>query len=79
MPHSVKYLLEIYEDTIHILLMLWVLFVEDSQVEYLLCDGPPCSKTSLLFCNDIFRLWLSVLKMLFNMTLLGWLNRLMVL
>ena len=79
MPHSVKNLLEINEDPIHILLMLWVLFVEDSQVEYLLRDAPPCSETNLPFCNDIFRLWLNVVKMFFNMAFLKWLKRLMVL
>ena len=37
-------------------LILEILFFDASQVEYLLY-GSSCSETSLLFCNDIFRMW----------------------
>ena len=53
LPHSAKNLFLIYEDLIQILLILLLLFVEDSQVEYLLCGAPSCCETSLLFCNDL--------------------------
>ena len=54
MAYSVKRLLKIYEEIIQILLILYALFVEDSHIEYLLCDAPSCPETSLLFFNDLF-------------------------
>ena len=57
MLYPVKGLLEIYEDIVEILLMLLVFLAEDPEIEYLFCGAPP-SETSLLFCNDLFFLWL---------------------
>ena len=77
MPYPVKGLFEVYEDMVEILLMLQVFLAEDPEIEYLFCGAPSGSETCLLFCNDRFCLWL--FRMIFNMTLLGWLIRLMVL
>ena len=51
-------LLEVYEDMVKILLMLQLLLVEDPEIEYLFCSAPSGSETCLLFCNDLFCLWL---------------------
>ena len=40
---------EIYEDMVQILLMLKVLFTQDSEVEYLFCGTSPGSEHSLFF------------------------------
>ena len=50
MPYPVKYFFEIYEDMVQILLMLKVLFTQDSEVEYLFCGTEP----SLFFSNNLF-------------------------
>ena len=42
-------IVEIYEDTVRILLMLKVLFTQDSEVEDLFCSASPCSEPSLFF------------------------------
>ena len=47
---TVKGLLEVYEDMVEILLMLQVFLAED--------PDPSGSETRLLFCNDLFWLWL---------------------
>ena len=38
--------------------MLQVFLAEDPEIEYLFCGVPSGSETCLLFCNDIFCLWL---------------------
>ena len=38
--------------------MLQVFLTEDPETEYLFCGAPSRSKTSLLFRNDLFCLWL---------------------
>ena len=38
--------------------MLQVFLAEDPEIEHLLCGAPSRSETSLLFCNDLFSLWL---------------------
>ena len=38
--HSLSNLLKIYEDMVHVLLMLQVLLTEDPLIEYLLCGAP---------------------------------------
>ena len=53
-----KAFLEVYEDMIEILLMLQVFLAEDPEIEYLFCGAPSGSETCLLFCNDLFYLWL---------------------
>ena len=58
MPYPVKGLLEVYEDMAEILLMLQAFLVEDPEVEYLFCGALSGSETCLLFCNDLFCLWL---------------------
>ena len=70
MPYSVKGFFEINEDMVRILLMLEVLFTQDSKVEDLLCSAssglnPVCSSAI------ISSAWgLSVFKMTFSLTLL---------
>ena len=58
MPYPVKSLLEVYEDMVKILLMLQVLLAEDPEIEFLFCGAPSGYETCLLFCNDLFCLWL---------------------
>ena len=58
MPYPVKGLLEVYEDMAEILLMLQVFLAEDPEIEYFFCGAPSSSETCLLFCNDLFCLWL---------------------
>ena len=48
MPYSVKGLFEINEDMVQILLMLEVLFTQDSKVEDLFCGASSGSEPSLL-------------------------------
>ena len=57
MPNSANRLLRMCEDMIQILLLLKVLFVEDSQVEYLLCGAHFCSEIGLRFFNDLPCMW----------------------
>ena len=69
MPYSVKGLLEVFEDMVEILLMLQVFLAEDPEIEYLFCGAPYGSKTCLLFCNDLFCLWLeSVYDLVLDLT-----------
>ena len=48
---------EIYEDMVQILLMLTVLFTQDSEVEDLFYGAFPGSEPGLFF-NNLFRLWI---------------------
>ena len=56
MPYSVKGYFEINEDMVQILLMLEVLFTQDSKVEDLFCGASASSEPSLFFSNYFFRL-----------------------
>ena len=56
MPYPVKGLLEVYENMV--LLMLQVLLAEHPENKYLFCGAPSGSETCLLFCKDLFCLWL---------------------
>ena len=56
MPYSVKGLFEISEDMVQILLMLEVLFTQDSKIEDLICGAPFGSEPSLFFSNYFFSL-----------------------
>ena len=38
--------------------MLQVFLAEDPEIEYLFCGAPSGSEACLLFCNDLFCLWL---------------------
>ena len=53
-----KAFLKVYEDKVEILLMLQIFLTEDPEIEYLFCGAPSGSETRLLFCNDLFCLWL---------------------
>ena len=70
MPYSVKGFFEIDEDMVQILLVLEVLFTQDSEVEDLFCGASSGSEPSLFF-RIISSAWgLSLFKMTFSMTLL---------
>ena len=56
MPYSVKGFFEIDEDMIQILLVLEVLFKQDSEVEDLFCGASSGSKPSLFFSYYLFSL-----------------------
>ena len=56
MSHSVKCFFEIYEDMVQILLMLKVLFIQDSEIEDLFCGASLGSKRSFFFNNYLFSL-----------------------
>ena len=56
MFYPVKFVFEIYEDMVQILLMLKVLSTQDSEVEYLLYGASPGSEPSLLLSNNLFSL-----------------------
>ena len=72
-------LLEVYEDLVEILLMLQLFLAEDPEIEYLFYGAPSGSET---YCSSAMTSsacgW-SLFRMIFSMTLLGWLMRLMVL
>ena len=69
MPYSVKGFYEIIEDMVQILLMLEVLFTEDSKVKDLFCGASSGSESSLFFRNYLFSLGLSLFKINFSMPL----------
>ena len=78
MPCPVKCLLEVNEDMVEILLILQVLFAENSEVENLLCGTASFSKAA---CSSVIMFsacGLSLLRITFSMTLLGCLMRLIV-
>ena len=56
MPYPFKCFFETYEDMVQILLILKVLFTQDSEVEDLFCGTSPGSKYSLFFHNNLFSL-----------------------
>ena len=56
MPYTVKGFSEINEDIVQILLMLEVLFTQDSKVEDLLRSASSGCEPSLLFSNYFFSL-----------------------
>ena len=62
MPYSVKDFFEISEDMVQILLMLEVLFTQDSKVEVLLCITSPGSEPSLFFSNYFFSVGLKPIQ-----------------
>ena len=66
MPYSVKGFLEINDDMVQILLMLEVLFTQDSKAEDLFCSTSPGSEPSLSILQQL----LGLFKMTFSMTLL---------
>ena len=66
MPYSVKGFFEINEDMVQILLMLEVLFTQDSKFEGLFCDASSGSEPSLLFSNYFFSLGFKPIKDVFQ-------------
>ena len=56
MPYSVKGFFEIDEDMVQILLVLEVIFTQDSEVEDLFCVASSGSESSLFFSNYFFSL-----------------------
>ena len=56
MPYSVKGVFEINEGMVQILLMLEVLFTQDSKVEDFVCGASFGSEPSLFFSNHFFSL-----------------------
>ena len=54
MPYPLKCFFEIYEDIVQILLMLKVLFTQDSEDEDLFCGASPGSEPSLFIINNLF-------------------------
>ena len=73
MPYPVKGLLDVYEDMVEILL-LHVFLAEDREIEYLFIGAlfdlkPACSSAMI---SPACR-W-NLFRMIFNMTLLGWLT-----
>ena len=54
MPYSVRGFFEIDEDMVQILLVLEVLFTQDSEVEDLFCGASSRSEPSLFFSNYLF-------------------------
>ena len=70
MPYSVKGFLEIDEDMVQILLVLEVLFTQDSEVEDLFC-GASFGSESACSSAIISSAWgLNLFKITFSMTLL---------
>ena len=43
--------------------MLQVFLAEDPEIEFLFCGAPSGSDTCLLFCNNLFCLWLESISM----------------
>ena len=79
MPNPVEGLLEVYEDMVEVLLVLEIFLAKDLYVEDLLYGAPSCSETCLFFSNDLLRFCsLNLFSVIFSMTLLGWLMRLIV-
>ena len=62
MPYHVKCLLEVSKDMVEILLVLQVLFTEDSKIESSLCNTVSFSKAGLFFSDNVLRLWLESVK-----------------
>ena len=79
MPYPVKCLLEVYEDMVEILLMLQVFLAEDPEIKYLFCGALPALKAASSSAMISSACGWSLFRMIFSMTLLGWLIRLIVL
>ena len=62
MPYSVKGFFEINEDMVQILLMLEVLFMQDSKVEDLFCGASSGSEPSLFFITYFFSLGFKLIQ-----------------
>ena len=67
MPYSVKGFCEIDEDMVQILLVLKVLFTQDSEVEDLFCGASSGSKASLFFSKYFFSLGFKPIQDIFQL------------
>ena len=79
MPYSVKGSFEINKDMVQILLMLEVLFTQDSEVEDLFCSASSGSKPSLFISNYFFSLGVKPIQNDFQYDFFELLMRLIVL
>ena len=75
MLNPVEGFLEVFEDMVEVLLVLDIFLTEDLWVEDL-CGAPSCSEACLFFGDDLLCLGFILFGMIFRMTLLGWLRRL---
>ena len=73
MPYPVKGLLEFYEDMVEVLLMLQVVYAGDPEIEYLFCGAPSGTETACSSAMISSACGWSLFRMIFKMTLLGWL------
>ena len=77
-PNPVEGLLEVYEDMVEVLLVLEIFITEDSRLKnfsvVLLPALKPACSSAMIFTACGFNLF----SMIFSMTLLGWLMRLIV-
>ena len=62
MPYSVKGFFEINEDMVQILLMLEVIFTQESKVEDLFCGGSSGSERRFFFGNYFFSLGFKLIQ-----------------
>ena len=62
MPYSFKGFFEINEDMVQIMLMLEVLFSQDSKVEDSFCGASAGSEPSLFFSNYFFSLGFKLIQ-----------------
>ena len=79
MPYPVKGLLEVYDDIVEILLMLQVFLTQNPEIEICSVVFLPALKSACSSAMISSPCGLSLFRMIFNMTILGWLIRLMVL
>ena len=79
MPNPVEGLLEVYEDMVEVLLVRGYFSQRILRLKNLRCDAPSCSEACLLFSDDLLRLRFQYMfSMIFSVTLLGWLMRLII-
>ena len=62
MLYPVECFLEIIEDMVPILLIMEVLFTQDSEVEDLFCGASSGSEPGLFFSNYLFSFWFSPIQ-----------------
>ena len=53
MPYSVESFLKIYKDMVEVLLVLFVLFTQNTEIENLLCSASSPAKPCLFFGDDL--------------------------
>ena len=63
MPYPIKGFCEISQDMVQILLMLEILFIQNSRIEGLFCGAPSSSEPSLFFQQISFGLGMTIQRM----------------